>query len=83
MSQFCKSLLLRSLVALVAVLSCTNCTYPKGYIYANNASNNAPYIYKIDLATGQVVAITNLSSTIGPFGIGVAVIGNTRSMHSI
>ena len=47
----------------------------EGLCFTNNATSGPPVVYKIDLATGQIVDYhTNLS---GYNGRGVAVIGNT------
>jgi hypothetical protein len=60
--------------ACLCALACSS-AYADNFIYGNNASGGAPYVFQIDKTTGAVTnTYTNLS---GDNGRGVVVVGNT------
>jgi hypothetical protein len=65
----------RSIVLCCLIGMCSLTSYADSFIYADNASNGAPYIYQIDKTTGAITqTYSNLS---GDNGRGVVVVGNT------
>jgi hypothetical protein len=60
--------------ACLCAVACSS-AYADNYIYGNNASYGAPYVFQIDKTTG---AVTNTYSNLsGDNGRGVVVVGNT------
>ena len=68
---------MKRLLVLVALLAFTTASYATDeYIYGDNATGGAPFIYKIDLTTGGNVVAT-YSNLSGDNGRGVVTVGNT------
>ena len=64
---------LPALAALMVILA--SAAMADSFVYGNNASFGAPYVYKIDKATGAIVSTySNLS---GENGRGVVIVGST------
>ena len=66
---------MKRLILLTCLISASAISYADDFLYANNASFGAPYVYKVNKTTGAIVdTYTNLSSGNGR---GVVVVGDT------